>query len=296
MAESKQIEIHLSYGTFEDTTLVKDSSVCMFSTTRKHLKDLTQFKILNEADSGIYILLSNKKEIYVGQSKTLVARFGQHDKNELFPWSQVIGFISNTRTPFNSEMLDGLEDFFINKAKASGWKCRNLKRGEKTTLDLIITDAIKKISDDVLFLLPIAGYNLFNKTIHEDQHLRDMLREGTRKKSEAISFIKSRNGILANEIAYASNAKTPDFFAVDVKTNVISSKNWTLILNDTIHSKLLVFSIPAFSVPLKMGGRSSGVYVRTDTQNACIRIDAKSLMIKGTNVIIKPFCTLSLDY
>ncbi len=69
----------------------------------------------------------------------------------------------------------------------------------------------------------------------------------TMTKSKAIRLLKSKNIDVKHVVTYASKNKSSDFYWANPNFEVLDD-NWTLILNDWIDRKLIVFNIPLHSI------------------------------------------------
>ena len=231
---------------------------------------------------GVYILYSNK-EIYVGRSTDLSTRTSNHLSNKKF-WERIITI--SRKVHMDPTMLALCEGILIEKAQnIPGLICLNIKDADPAYASQSQESDARKFVGNAMLLMNIVGIKFFEEKYTS---LRRRLCEGTRRKSDAINYLKDIGTILGDHVYYCSNATNRNTFAVDVDRNVADKCIWTLIANNVSNKTLTVMNIPA--------GLLDGIRIRQDTNKYALKFGASDFTTKVTHLCIAEFVIQRIEY
>ncbi|MCM1532668.1 MAG: GIY-YIG nuclease family protein [Ruminococcus flavefaciens] len=163
MNEIKKLEIYFHNG--------KPDGI---RTIRQHLSAITAYVVprhlLSEAKKlegitrpGVYYLICESDDnaitrLYVGQTRNGIDRLDNHVRTKSF-WNKAILFLADDST-FSLDMISGLEEYAIEKAKRSNrYKVEN-KVSPKYKISSYDLPFIERIYDEIKFVMASQGYNL----------------------------------------------------------------------------------------------------------------------------------------
>lgn len=277
----KVIEMILKDGSLSGWVFADDGEIELHHCSREDAASKPFIEQVRDK-TGVYILYSDD-ELYVGRSTDLSDRTADHQRKKLF-WNRIVTI--SRKVPMDMTMLVLCEGILIEKARRiPGMKCLNVK-GRDTAYEQA-TQARKAtiLIDNAILLMNVIGIRFFEE---ENAKLRRRLLEATRKKTEAIKYLKNIGVVLGENVYYCSNATKHNSFSVDVDKDVADGNKWTLIINNTTEKKLCIAHIPA--------GKLEGVTVRGDTNKYEVKFHATDLTIRKTNLNLKDFTIQEIRY
>lgn len=268
-AEAKTIRLLLNDGDLDGIIRMQDSkwnAGALYSAPRACVDEL----INDEAckNFGVYLLLSSDM-VYVGQSTDLAKRINQHKAGKDW-WDRVILLTTSDNSLTHTD-IDYLETFLIDKAsKNNVLDCDNKQKGNPPKVDLFRKVELDQFIEEALFLLQLIGITIFcdsaivpNSLLSIDSKTK--LKIGKNAKGEAIKYLNAKGISVSNSATYAYKNDQGDYFWANPQVKLLQT-DWTIVLNDTISSKLILMRVPAETLRVK-DQDSDGLKVRTDKPN-----------------------------
>ena len=283
-AQAKTINLLLYDGNLDGVISIEDSywnAGELYSAPREPVSDLLETDACKKY--GVYLLLSSDM-VYVGQSSDLSKRLNQHIIGK--DWWESAVILTTKDDSLNHSDIDYIENILIERAqKAQKLDCENKKRGNPPKVDKFRKVYLGQYLDEALFLMQLIGINVFSDTrtssrsshssksktaIIDTLDPKLKLSLGKRVKAEAIKFVKNSGISLEKNINYAVLQEGKNLWWINPNVTCLS-KNWNLILNDTVNSEIIVLLIPANDLTLS-SEKKKGLHARNDQPH---RIDLK---------------------
>lgn len=268
-AHSKTIKILLENGDLDGVIIIEDSqwnSGELYSAPREAVSDLLKTDACKQF--GVYLLLS-KDKVYVGQSSDLAKRLSQHMIGK--DWWERTVILTTSGDKFTHSEIDYIEYQLIEKAfETERLDCDNKKKGNPPKVDKFNKSTLDQYIEGALFLMQLVGINVFSdskkassKTIIDTMSPNVKLSLGKRVKAEAIQFARENGAVLVDKnISYAALQPENGFYWINPRTKCLDN-DWSIILNDTIRSELIILFVPAHSFVVE-SSKQEGLKVRAD--------------------------------
>lgn len=265
-AQAKTINLLLYDGSLNGVISIEDSnwnSGELYSAPRESVADLLKTDACNKY--GVYLLLSSDM-VYVGQSSDLAKRLTQHTIGK--DWWQSAVILTTKDDSLNRSDVDFLENILIEKAqKLQKLDCDNKKKGNPPKVDKFRKVVLEQYLTEALFLMQLIGINVFSenknpgskkqvstnkKALIDTVGATYKLALGKRVKAEAIQFVKDNGVKLEKTINYAVLQDGKNTYWMNPNVSCVT-KDWSLILNNTQESELIVLRIPAGTFSINSG-------------------------------------------
>ncbi len=267
--KAKTINLLLYDGNLNGVISIEDSSWNsgeLYSSPRESVSDLLNTGACNKY--GVYLLLSEEM-VYVGQSSDLAKRLSQHMIGK--DWWESAVVLTTKDDSLNHSDIDYIETVLIEKAFAiKRLDCDNKKKGNPPKVDKFRKVILDQYLEEALFVMQLIGINVFNedkksapKALIDVMSVNVKLSLGKRTKPEAVQYATEHGAKLATKnTSYAVLRADKGYFWINPKLKVLDS-DWSIILNDTSSSELVILSIPANRIKIQ-DEKNKGLRIRKD--------------------------------
>ncbi len=280
-SKAKTMNLLLYNGTLDGVLYIESSSWNageLYSAPRDAISDLISTGACSK--SGVYLLWAPNK-VYIGQSHDLAKRLNRHIIGK--DWWKSAVILATKGNSLTHTDIDYLEAALIAKASAMNHlDCDNKNKGNPTNVDRFRVVYLNQYLQEALFLLDFIGVTVFSKPVGVSSpsgsliHTLDIstrLALGARAKADAIKFLSAKGIHLGKNINYAKLDTNKGEFWLNPRTSCLT-KDWELVLNDTLTLELIVLRIPATCFSMQ-----------TDSQpGLCARPDSPSQIDLNLNV------------
>jgi len=216
MNYGRTIKIFLPSGQTDEVKIasIANSTVQATLIPRNVLPEIEKYDEI--ASTGIYFLLDNDFNVYVGEAEIVTARINQHNKDERKDWWNLVITINvnSINSPLSKGDIKFLEGFCYNKIiRADRFKLDQTNPA-KASVSRDREADLMHIFEDIKILVSTLGYSLFNP---KRKQLVDEIEEVETK----IFYMKSKNGDATGEY-------TSEGFIIykDSKLQKFPPKNW----------------------------------------------------------------------
>lgn len=267
-----------------------------FSASRDNAKELMK----NEACSrwGIYLLLS-KTCVYIGQSKNLQQRIGQHLLGK--DWWETVAILTTKDDTFNKSDIDYLENILIEKAKElNTLDVDNIKKGNPAKVDKFRSVTLDQYLEESLFLLEFIGVEVFsdkkrNKNIQKIVPSNSEKNIELRAKSEVVKYVVSYGVNLNKFLSYAKYQENKQAFWANPKVDFLN-EGFSLVLNNQIKNKIYVMNIPGNTMKCAYPREEGKLITRKDKKHYLdLLIDGETFIDKS-GVSFKEYIVKTIEY
>ena len=251
--ELKVLKILLEEGSLSGIAKVRMANWSgeLLSSPREKSEELLEEEDIHRY--GVYLLLSDEKA-YVGQSRDLARRLGEHLLGKDW-WDRAIVLTRIEGEAFDRSDIDYLESVLIEKAEEAGTlDVDNHNHGNPRKVDEFKKAELDSFLENALFIMSLLGVSALEKGARKERPLIEAPEhpdeEGLqrRRKVDAIKFLKGRgvpvDGRKAN---YAVLDQAGKSWWLNPRTERLED-DWWLILNDTEEKKVHVFFVPKGSL------------------------------------------------
>lgn len=251
--ELKVLKILLEEGSLSGIAKVRMANWSgeLLSSPREKSEELLEEEDIHRY--GVYLLLSDEKA-YVGQSRDLARRLGEHLLGKDW-WDRAIVLTRIEGEAFDRSDIDYLESVLIEKAEEAGTlDVDNRNHGNPRKVDEFKKAELDSFLENALFIMSLLGVSALEKGARKDrplikgpEHPDD---EGLRRrrKGDAVKFLKARGvpveGRKANYAVLSQDGKT---FWMNPRVERLED-DWWLILNDTEEKRVHVLFVPKGSL------------------------------------------------
>ena len=296
VGELKVLKILLEEGSLSGIAKVRMANWSgeLLSSPREKSEDLLEEEDIHRY--GVYLLLSDEKA-YVGQSRDLARRLGEHLLGKDW-WDRAIVLTRIEGEAFDRSDIDYLESVLIEKAEEAGTlDVDNHNRGNPRKVDEFKKAELDSFLENALFILSLLGVTALEKGAKKERPLikgpehpdEEGLRR--RRKGDAVQFLKGRGvpveGRKANYAVLSQDGKT---FWMNPRVERLKD-DWWLILNDTEEKKVHVLFVPKGSL------RKEQFLVRSDKPYYLdIHIEKGAFVERKSGVDFSPYFLEVVSY
>lgn len=251
--ELKVLKILLEEGSLSGIAKVRMANWSgeLLSSPREKSEELLEEEDIHRY--GVYLLLSDEKA-YVGQSRDLARRLGEHLLGKDW-WDRAIVLTRIEGEAFDRSDIDYLESVLIEKAEEAGTlDVDNRNRGNPRKVDEFKKAELDSFLENALFIMSLLGVSALEKGARKGRPLikgpghpdEEGLRR--RRKGDAVKFLKTR-GVHAEsrKANYAVLDQAGKAWWLNPRTERLED-DWWLILNDTEEKKVHVLFVPKGSL------------------------------------------------
>jgi hypothetical protein len=299
--KARILKLFLKNGTLDGFFNVVDTNttVSVYSCPRDSINELFEEDAID--GWGVYFLIS-ETQVYVGQSTNLRNRIDQHTIGK--PWWQKVVLVTTTNDNLNRTSIDYLESEFIKMAESVGsLDIDNKTKGVKQKIDRFDQTQLNIFIEDSLILLELIGVNVFKKStenkfntiIKGKSDLSESELQGILKR-EVISFLKTKQIELPNNVSYGKLQESKNWFWVNPDVSFLST-DWTLILNNQIEKKITIIRIPKNTFRASLEKIDGFLILRKDKPNYIdLNISAKEFIDQRSKIEFKNYIKEVINY
>jgi hypothetical protein len=299
--KARILKLFLKNGTLDGFFNVVDTNttVSVYSCPRDSINELFEEDAID--GWGVYFLIS-ETQVYVGQSTNLKNRIDQHTIGK--PWWQKVVLVTTTNDNLNRTSIDYLESEFIKMAESVGsLDIDNKTKGVKQKIDRFDQTQLNIFIEDSLILLELIGVNVFKKStenkfntiIKGKSELSESELQGILKR-EVISFLKTKQIELPNNVSYGKLQESKNWFWVNPDVSFLST-DWTLILNNQVEKKITIIRIPKNTFKASLEKIDGFLILRRDKPNYIdLNISAKEFIDHRSKIEFKNFIKEVIKY
>lgn len=261
--ELKVLKILLEEGSLSGIAKVRMANWSgeLLSSPREKSEELLEEEDIHRY--GVYLLLSDEKA-YVGQSRDLARRLGEHLLGKDW-WDRAIVLTRIEGEAFDRSDIDYLESVLIEKAEEAGTlDVDNHNRGNPRKVDEFKKAELDSFLGNALFIMSLLGVSALEKGARKERPLIEAPghpdEEGLRRrrKGDAVKFLKGKGvPVESRKANYAILSQDGKTFWMNPRVERLKD-DWWLILNDTEEKKVHVLFVPKGSL------RREQFFVRTD--------------------------------
>jgi hypothetical protein len=299
--KARILKLFLKNGTLDGFFNVVDTNttVSVYSCPRDSINELFEEDAID--GWGVYFLIS-ETQVYVGQSTNLRNRIDQHTIGK--PWWQKVVLVTTTNDNLNRTSIDYLESEFIKMAESVGsLDIDNKTKGVKQKIDRFDQTQLNIFIEDSLILLELIGVNVFKKStenkfntiIKGKSDLSESELQGILKR-EVISFLKTKQIELPNNVSYGKLQESKNWFWVNPDVSFLST-DWTLILNNQVEKKITIIRIPKNTFRASLEKIDGFLILRKDKPNYIdLNISAKDFIDQRSKIEFKNYIKEVINY
>jgi hypothetical protein len=299
--KARILKLFLKNGTLDGFFNVVDTNttVSVYSCPRDSINELFEEDAID--GWGVYFLIS-ETQVYVGQSTNLRNRIDQHTIGK--PWWQKVVLVTTTNDNLNRTSIDYLESEFIKMAESVGsLDIDNKTKGVKQKIDRFDQTQLNIFIEDSLILLELIGVNVFKKStenkfntiIKGKSDLSESELQGILKR-EVISFLKTKQIELPNNVSYGKLQESKNWFWVNPDVSFLST-DWTLILNNQVEKKITIIRIPKNTFKASLEKIDGFLILRKDKPNYIdLNISAKDFIDQRSKIEFKNYIKEVINY
>jgi hypothetical protein len=299
--KARILKLFLKNGTLDGFFNVVDTNttVSVYSCPRDSINELFEEDAID--GWGVYFLIS-ETQVYVGQSTNLRNRIDQHTIGK--PWWQKVVLVTTTNDNLNRTSIDYLESEFIKMAESVGsLDIDNKTKGVKQKIDRFDQTQLNIFIEDSLILLELIGVNVFKKStenkfntiIKGKSDLSESELQGILKR-EVISFLKTKQIELPNNVSYGKLQESKNWFWVNPDV-IFLSTDWTLILNNQVEKKITIIRIPKNTFRASLEKIDGFLILRKDKPNYIdLNISAKDFIDQRSKIEFRNYIKEVIKY
>jgi hypothetical protein len=299
--KARILKLFLKNGTLDGFFNVVDTNttVSVYSCPRDSINELFEEDAID--GWGVYFLIS-ETQVYVGQSTNLRNRIDQHTIGKPL-WQKVV-LVTTTNDNLNRTSIDYLESEFIKMAESVGsLDIDNKTKGVKQKIDRFDQTQLNIFIEDSLILLELIGVNVFKKStenkfntiIKGKSDLSESELQGILKR-EVISFLKTKQIELPNNVSYGKLQESKNWFWVNPDVSFLST-DWTLILNNQVEKKITIIRIPKNTFRASLEKIDGFLILRKDKPNYIdLNISAKDFIDQRSKIEFKNYIKEVINY
>jgi hypothetical protein len=299
--KARILKLFLKNGTLDGFFNVVDTNttVSVYSCPRDSINELFEEDAID--GWGVYFLIS-ETQVYVGQSTNLRNRIDQHTIGK--PWWQKVVLVTTTNDNLNRTSIDYLESEFIKMAESVGsLDIDNKTKGVKQKIDRFDQTQLNIFIEDSLILLELIGVNVFKKStenkfntiIKGKSDLSESELQGILKR-EVISFLKTKQIELPNNVSYGKLQESKNWFWVNPDVSFLST-DWTLILNNQVEKKITIIRIPKNTFRASLEKIDGFLILRKDKPNYIdLNISAKDFIDQRSKIEFRNYIKEVIKY
>lgn len=294
--ELKVLKILLEEGSLSGIAKVRMANWSgeLLSSPREKSEELLEEEDIHRY--GVYLLLSDEKA-YVGQSRDLARRLGEHLLGKDW-WDRAVVLTRIEGEAFDRSDIDYLESVLIEKAEEAGTlDIDNHNRGNPRKVDEFKKAELDSFLGNALFIMSLLGVSVLEKGARKGRPLIEAPEhpdeEGLRRrrKGDAIRFLKSKGVPVEGKKAnYAVLDQKGKSFWLNPRPERLED-DWWILLNDTEEKKVHVLFVPKGSL-----GKEKFL-VRSDKPYYLdIHIEKGTYVERKTGVDLSPYFFKDIDY
>ena len=179
----------------------------------------------------------------------------------------------------------------------------NKTKGVKQKIDRFDQTQLNIFIEDSLILLELIGVNVFKKStenkfntiIKGKSELSESELQGILKR-EVISFLKTKQIELPNNVSYGKLQESKNWFWVNPDVSFLST-DWTLILNNQVEKKITIIRIPKNTFKASLEKIDGFLILRRDKPNYIdLNISAKEFIDQRSKIEFKNFIKEVIKY
>ncbi len=294
--ELKVLKILLEEGSLSGIAKVRMANWSgeLLSSPREKSEELLEEEDIHRY--GVYLLLSDEKA-YVGQSRDLARRLGEHLLGKDW-WDRAIVLTRIEGEAFDRSDIDYLESVLIEKAEEAGTlDIDNHNRGNPRKVDEFKKAELDSFLGNALFIMSLLGVSVLEKGSRKGRPLIEAPghpdEEGLRRrrKGDAVKFLKARgvpvDGRKANYAVLSQDGKT---FWMNPRIERLED-DWWLLLNDMEEKKVHVLFVPKGSL------RKEQFLIRPDKPYYLdIHIEKGTYLERKSGAGLSPYFFRDVDY
>lgn len=294
--ELKVLKILLEEGSLSGIAKVRMANWSgeLLSSPREKSEELLEEEDIHRY--GVYLLLSDEKA-YVGQSRDLARRLGEHLLGKDW-WDRAIVLTRIEGEAFDRSDIDYLESVLIEKAEEAGTlDVDNHNRGNPRKVDEFKKAELDSFLENALFIMSLLGVSVLEKGSRKGRPLIEAPghpdEEGLRRrrKGDAVKFLKGKGvPVESRKANYAVLSQDGKTFWMNPRVERLKD-DWWLILNDTEEKKVHVLFVPKGSL------RKEQFLVRSDKPYYLdIHIEKGAFVERKSGVDFSPYFLEVVSY